>query len=83
MTVRTAAAIVSFAAGIGLAGCSSFYEISVETPIQAKIDVSAFQRVLVAGFLTGAMDRNERTLWLWMRVSPRGRGSRNGESHQN
>jgi len=64
MTVRTAAAIVSFAAGIGLAGCSSFYEISVETPIQAKIDVSAFQRVLVAGFLTGGaktIDANTET----------------------
>ncbi|MEO8482103.1 MAG: hypothetical protein ABI634_07840 [Acidobacteriota bacterium] len=64
MTARTAAAIVSFAAGLGLVGCSSFYEIAVETPIQAKIDVSAFQRVLVAGFLTGgakAIDANTET----------------------
>jgi hypothetical protein len=64
MTVRTAAAIVSLAAGVGLAGCASFYEIAVETPIQAKIDVSAFQRVLVAGFLTGgakAIDANTET----------------------
>jgi hypothetical protein len=64
MTARTAAAIVSLAAGLGLAGCSSFYEIAVETPIQAKIDVSAFQRVLVAGFLTGgakAIDANTET----------------------
>ena len=34
----------------------SFYEIPVETPIQAKIDVTTFQRVLVAGFLTGGCD---------------------------
>lgn len=64
MTARTAAAIVSLAAGLSLAGCSSFYEIAVETPIQAKIDVSAFQRVLVAGFLTGgakAIDANTET----------------------
>lgn len=64
MTARTAAAIASFAAVLGLAGCSSFYEIAVETPIQAKIDVTAFQRVLVAGFLTGgarAIDANTET----------------------
>ena len=64
MTVRTAAAIVSLAAGLGLAGCSSFYEIGVDIPIQAKIDVSSFQRVLVAGFLTGgakAIDANTET----------------------
>jgi hypothetical protein len=64
MTARTAAAIVSLAAGLGLAGCTSFYEIGVEIPIQAKIDVSAFQRVLVAGFLTGgakAIDANTET----------------------
>jgi hypothetical protein len=64
MTVRTAAAIASLAAGLAMAGCSSFYEIAVETPIQAKIDVSAFQRVLVAGFLTGGaktIDANTET----------------------
>ena len=33
--------------------CTSFYEIPIETPIRAKLDVGAFQRVLVAGFLAG------------------------------
>jgi hypothetical protein len=64
MTVRTAAAIASLAAALTLAGCSSFYEIAVETPIQAKIDIAAFQRVLVAGFLTGGartIDANTET----------------------
>ena len=64
MTVRTVAAIASLSAGLVLTGCSAFYEIPVETPIQAKIDVSAFQRVLVAGFLTGgakAIDANTET----------------------
>ena len=64
MTVKTAAAIASLAAGLSLAGCSSFSEIGVDIPIQAKIDVSSFQRVLVAGFLTGgakAIDANTET----------------------
>jgi hypothetical protein len=64
MTARTAAAIASAVAAIGIAGCTGFYEIPVETPIQAKIDVSTFQRVLVAGFLNGgsqAIDANTET----------------------
>jgi hypothetical protein len=64
MTARTVAAIVSLAVALPLAGCASFYEIPVETPIQAKIDVGAFQRILVAGFLNGgsqAIDANTET----------------------
>ena len=34
------------------AGCSSFVEVPVETPLQSKIDVTSFRRVLVAGFVT-------------------------------
>src|SRR5438477_8307530 len=37
--------------GAGL-GCASFVEVPIETPLQSKIDVSAFRRVLVAGFVT-------------------------------
>ncbi len=33
-------------------GCASFVEIPVETPLQSKIDVGSFRRVLVAGFVT-------------------------------
>jgi hypothetical protein len=33
-------------------GCSSFVEVPVETPLQSKIDVTSFRRVLVAGFVT-------------------------------
>ena len=39
-------------AAASLAACASFVEIPVETPLQSKIDVSAFRRVLVAGFVT-------------------------------
>jgi hypothetical protein len=60
MTGRTAAAIVSALVGIGLvtgvSGCTNFYEIPIETPIQAKLDVSPFQRVHVVGFIAGGSD---------------------------
>jgi hypothetical protein len=39
-------------AGLLACGCASFYEVPVETPLQSKIDVAAFRRVLVAGFAT-------------------------------
>jgi len=53
MTARTVAAVASLAVGLATAGCVNFYEVTVETPIQAKLDVTPFQRVLVAGFLGG------------------------------
>ena len=53
MTARTVAAVASLAVGLATAGCVNFYEVTVETPIQAKHDVTPFQRVLVAGFLGG------------------------------
>jgi len=43
------------------------YEIPIETPIQPKLDVSAFQRVLVAGFVAGGsedLDTNQETVRL-------------------
>jgi hypothetical protein len=58
MTARTAARILSFAglAACTAAACGSIVEIPIETPIQAKLDVSAFSRVLVAGFVAGGSD---------------------------
>ena len=65
MTAKTAAALGSvLAVALAGAGCVSFYEIPVETPIHAKLDVSSFQRVLVAGFLAGgskSLDPNTET----------------------
>jgi hypothetical protein len=37
-------------------GCVSFYEIPIETPINAKLDVTPFQRVHVVGFIAGGSD---------------------------
>jgi hypothetical protein len=48
--------VTSVAAVLLIAGCTSYYEIPIETPIKPKLDVSAFQRVLVAGFLAGGTD---------------------------
>jgi len=64
MIARTVVAIGSLSVALASAGCLNFYEIAVETPIQAKIDVTGFQRVLVAGFLTGGsrnIDPNTET----------------------
>src|SRR3954465_11757833 len=48
--------LLSLSLLVGVAGCASFYEIPIETPIAAKLDVSAFQRVFIAGFLSGGTD---------------------------
>jgi len=55
-TARTSRILSSIAAILLIAGCTNYYEIPVETPIKPKLDVSAFQRVLVAGFLAGGTD---------------------------
>ena len=67
MNARNAAAIASLALLGVTAGCTSFYEVPIETPIQAKLDVGAFRRVLVAGFLSGGtedVDANMETVRL-------------------
>jgi len=56
MTARLARKISSVAAVVLTAACSSYYEIPIETPIRPKLDVSAFQRVFVAGFLSGGTE---------------------------
>ena len=55
-TARTSRILSSFAAILLIAGCTNYYEIPVETPIKPKLDVSAFQRVFIAGFLAGGTD---------------------------
>ena len=48
--------LLSCVLAVGVAGCASFYEIPIETPIAAKLDVSAFQRVFIAGFISGGTE---------------------------
>ena len=55
MTV-SAKALVSLG-GVGLlAGCTSFYDVAIETPLTPKLDISRFQRVLIAGFVSGGSE---------------------------
>jgi hypothetical protein len=56
MTARRARIFSSLAAVLLTASCTSYYEIPIETPIRPKLDVSAFQRVLVAGFISGGTE---------------------------
>jgi hypothetical protein len=45
-----------------MAGCTSYFEVPIETPIQPKLDVTVFQRVLVAGFIAGGNDEVDANL---------------------
>jgi hypothetical protein len=56
MTARTAAAIASLALLLGASACTNYFEVPIETPIAPKMDVGAFQRVLIAGFISGGSD---------------------------
>ena len=46
----------SLAALLVVPACTSYYEIPIETPLKPKLDVSRFQRVLIAGFVAGGSD---------------------------
>jgi hypothetical protein len=56
MTARLARTVSSAALVLLTAACTNYYEIPIETPIRPKLDVSAFQRVLVAGFVSGGTE---------------------------
>ena len=53
---RNAAAVASLVLLCAAVGCTNFYEVPIETPIQPKMDVTPFTRVLVAGFISGGID---------------------------
>ncbi len=42
---------------VAVAGCTSYYEVPIEVPIEAKLDVSKYNRILVAGFTTQTNER--------------------------
>ena len=56
MTARSAATIASLVLFTAVSGCTNFFEVPIETPLSPKMDVSAFRRVLVAGFISGGTD---------------------------
>ena len=47
---------VSLLTALSALGWSSFVEVPVETPLQSKLDVSRFRRILIAGFVTDLQD---------------------------
>jgi hypothetical protein len=51
--LRRGAASLALLAGLA---CSSVIEVPVETPLQSKLDVSSFRRILIAGFVTDLED---------------------------
>jgi hypothetical protein len=56
MTARVAKILSGAAAVVLTAACTNYYEVPIETPIRPKLDISAFQRVLVAGFIAGGSE---------------------------
>lgn len=65
---RLAWAALTAATALAAAACgTTLVEVPIETPIRAKLDVSAFQRVLIAGFVAGGsedVDANQETVRL-------------------
>src|SRR5215211_6960185 len=56
MTARAARTLSSLLAVVLATACTNYFEIPIETPIRPKLDTSAFQRVLVAGFISGGSE---------------------------
>ena len=55
-TARLTRTLSSLVAAILIAGCTNYFEIPIETPIKPKLDVTPFQRVLIAGFISGGTE---------------------------
>jgi hypothetical protein len=56
MIARRVSLLSSLAAVLVAVACTNSFEIPIETPIRPKLDVGAFQRVLVAGFIAGGTE---------------------------
>ena len=62
MIARPVKALSSLGVVLLAAACTNSFEIPIETPIRPKLDVAAFQRVLVAGFIAGGTGTSTETL---------------------
>ncbi|MEY4094513.1 MAG: hypothetical protein RLZZ53_1712 [Acidobacteriota bacterium] len=58
MTARLRKTVASLALALAAVSvaCTTYTEIPIETPIQPKLDITAFQRIFIAGFIAGAND---------------------------
>ena len=48
--------VASAALLLAASACANYYEVPVETPLKPKLDVARFQRILIAGFMTGGTE---------------------------
>ena len=62
MIARRVSLLSSIAAVLVAVACTNSFEIPIETPIRPKLDVGAFQRVLVAGFIAGGTEEVDGNL---------------------
>ena len=54
--MRVPRSTLALFAGLTALACSSVLEVPVETPLQSKLDETAFRRILIAGFVTDLED---------------------------
>jgi hypothetical protein len=50
---------LAVAMAVAVSGCATYVEVPVETPLQSKIDVTTFRRVLIAGFVVDPSEETE------------------------
>jgi hypothetical protein len=63
--IRSGLVLLLALATAGVACTATYYEVPIETPLRPKLDVSAFQRVLIPGFVSGGsdeIDANQETV---------------------
>jgi hypothetical protein len=53
MNARATRILVSAALVVVASGCTTYYDVPIEMPMKAKLDISPFSRVYVAGFVAG------------------------------
>jgi hypothetical protein len=56
MIAQRARLLSCLAAPVLAIACTNSFEIPIETPIRPKLDIAAFQRVLIAGFIAGGTE---------------------------
>jgi hypothetical protein len=68
MARRALPRIVLVACALSALSCASYIEVPVETPLQSKLDVNRFKRLLIGGFVTdlgeGLIDTQAETVRL-------------------
>jgi len=56
-SIRSFFLLAAAAGASAVIGCTSYYEVPIEVPIEAKLDVTQYNRILVASFTTQTNER--------------------------